>query len=95
MSESIVCNKVIKKTDNWYRITLTVDKWDLATEVIDIIKTKHGEYSVVEGRPDVGEQIEDKSRYVYSKISQAKKFALALCDSINNNKPRPEFLDYI
>lgn len=88
--------KVKKISDNWRRITISTDKWDLADEVVDIIKTEWNEWSVCDDSrmyDSLGERARDHRRYVFVKISEAKKFALDLAEAIMNETDYPSLLD--
>jgi hypothetical protein len=83
--------KLVKKSKDWYRITLEMDKWDIDTSVVDIYRTKFGEWSVCEGEPDLGLKVQDKNRYVFIKFGSAKLFAMDLAKAIKDEKPYPLF----
>ena len=80
-----------KISKNWYREVAKIDKWDIAIEVVDIIRTEHNEWSVCDGEVEIGEKAADKRRYVFVKLSSAKKFAIALKDAIVNGTSYPRF----
>ena len=68
--------KIRKISKNWYRIALRKDKCDITVDVVDIIKTRFGEWSVCEGFDlDCGEQVTDKRRYEFTYLRTAKLFA--------------------
>ena len=86
--------KLRRVNSEWYSITITEDKWDLAVDVVAIFHTKWGEWSVCDGQLKFARRIDDYNRYVFVKLSSAKAFAKDLAIAIQNETIYPSILNY-
>ena len=86
---NVMARRKINK--NWYRINTKTDRFCLASEVVDIIRTEHNEWSVCDDEVEIGSKASDKRRYVFIKLASAKKFADALSIAMINETPYPHF----
>jgi hypothetical protein len=83
-----------KVNKDWYRVVTKADRFQLPVEAVDVLRTRHNEWSVCDGEPEIGSRNADLQRYVFIKLADAKKFAEALAEAIKNETPYPRRFDY-
>ena len=84
--------KFQKITKDWYRIVIQRDKWDLATSVVDVYRTRFNEWSVNEGEPDLGLKLGDRENWVFIKFGSAKLFAIDLAQAVKDETSWPSLI---
>jgi hypothetical protein len=82
-----------KVNKDWYQIDIKLDKWDFPVDVVAIFRTKHNEWSVCDGQPELARRVSDYNRYVFIKLASAKLFAKDLALAIENETLYPRFSD--
>ena len=83
-----------KVNKDWYRIVTKADKFELTVEAVDVLRTRHNEWSVCDGEPINYGRVDDLQRYVFIKLADAKKFAEALAEAIKNETQYPRIFNY-
>jgi len=78
---------------DWYQIDIKLDKSDFPVDVVAIFRTKHNEWSVCDGQPELARRVPDYNRYVFIKLSSAKVFALDFAEAMKHEKPYPRLSD--
>ena len=86
--------KMRKVNKDWYQIAIKEDRWETDTLVVAIFRTKHNEWSVCDGEPEPARRVEDYNRYVFEKLRDAKVFAQALAEAIENETVYPRICDF-